>query len=120
MENKKDLKDLRTKVSIGNTSIFGSTATHVMAYKPSMDENGNFDVDNNGNVVKLIKLGGVKVGAIGRIAGRPIKVVKTQLVEYAKSPGSFALDVTELIPVELTEYQQLAWFPAEHAKVISG
>jgi hypothetical protein len=119
MSDKKDLReDLRTKVSIGSTSIFGSTTTHVMAYKPSVDEHGNLDVDNNGNIVKLIKLGGVKVGAMGRIAGRPVKVVKTQLVEYAKSPGSFALDVTELVPVELTEYKQLAWFPTEHTKVV--
>jgi hypothetical protein len=111
-------QDLRTKVSIGTGSIFNSSAKFVMAYKPEEDQSGNIHFDQNGNVTRLVRLGGVKVGTEGRIIGPPLKAPKSFLAEYEKQAGSLGLDLIEMIPVDLTEYKQMAWFPSHMVRVV--
>jgi hypothetical protein len=110
--------DLRTKVLIGTGSVFGAAQQFVMAYRPELDVNENIYFDQNGNITKLVRLGGVKVGAEGRIAGTALKAPRSFLVEYEKNAGAFGLDLIEMIPVELTEYQQMAWFPSHVVRVV--
>jgi hypothetical protein len=111
-------QDLRPQVRIGIGSVFGSNNKFVMAYRPETDADGNVYTDQNDILTRVVKLGGVKVGAEGRIVGPPLKTPRSFLGEGEKLAGTFGVDLVELIPVDLTEYKQLAWFPSHHVRVV--
>ena len=111
--------DLRTRVIIGTNSIYGTTQTHTMAYMPDADSNGEIYVDNNGNISRLIKLGGVKVGTEGRILGMSAKAYRSNLIDYEKNT-SLGPDLIEMIAIEIPEYQKTAWFPVEKIRVVGN
>lgn len=107
----------RTKVVVGTGSVFGGVATNVAAYTPGTDLDGNIIFDGNGNIAKLVRLGGVKVGTLGEVVGEVLKAPRTLLADYAKNT-SLGLDLVEMIPVELEYYKAIAWFPTHNTRVI--
>lgn len=111
-------EDKRTKVLIGSNSMFGTKEQFVMAYDLEKDSNGDVYVDGNGSVVKLKKLGGTKVGSVGRICGHTVKAYRNALADYERGTATLGQDLVDMIPIELTEYKRMAFFPQSVIKVI--
>ena len=110
-------QDNRPQVRILAESAFDSKTQFVMAYEPVKDANGVVQVDHTGAILNLHRLGGVKVGSMGRLAGPAARAPRALLAGYEKVP-SIGTDYVDMVPVYLEEYQKYAWFPSTNAKVV--
>lgn len=106
------------RVVVGNGSIWDNSVT-VSAYEPLWDPAGDLRLDHFG-AATIQRLGGVKGGTTGTIAGPSIRVHRTQLFGEENVPTMGGLDLVHLFPVQLDQYMRLGWFPANHIRVVGG
>jgi len=106
------------RVKIGNGVIWDDSVT-VSVYQPRWQPDGSLTVDHFG-AAQIVRLGGVKGGTTGIIAGGSIKVHRTQLFGEENVPTMGGLDFVHLFPIQLDHYMQVGWLPTNHIRVVGG
>lgn len=106
------------RVRIGDGSTWDDSIV-VSVYAPNWNPHGELSLDHFG-AAQITRLGGVKGGTTGVIAGPSIKVHRTQLIGEANVPNMGGLDLIHLFPVQLDHYMQIGWVPTHHIRVIGG
>lgn len=106
------------RVVIGNGAIWSDEVT-VSVYEPRWQPDGNLYLDHFG-AAQTIRLGGVKGGTLGTIAGPSIRVHRTQLYGEEHVPTMGGTDLIHLFPVQLDVYQKMGWVPSHHIRVVGG
>lgn len=101
-----------------NSVLFQTVGNNVIVYAPVLGPNGQPEFDKN-NCVKLKRMGGVKPGSQGVIAGPPLRVHRSELLEASAQRSEqvvYGNDYVDIFPVMLDTYQQVGWFPIDHIK----
>lgn len=106
------------RVRIGDGSTWDDSVV-VSVYSPRWEANGDLALDHFG-AAQIARLGGVKGGTTGVIAGPSIRVHRTQLIGETNTPNIGGLDLVHLFPIQLDHYMQVGWLPTHHIRVISG
>lgn len=106
------------RVRVGDGSTWDNSVV-VSVYSPRWEPNGDLALDHFG-AAQIMRLGGVKGGTTGVIAGPSIRVHRTQLIGEANTPNMGGLDLVHLFPVQLDHYMQVGWLPTHHIRVIGG
>ncbi len=108
------------RVVIGAGSVFGGTKQeYIMGYDIGKDGNGEPMVDHNGNVIQLVKLGGIKVGTFGSINSGIARAHRHCLAEHEKASGNgYGTDMVEIVEVKLDVYERTAWFQIDQLRVV--
>jgi hypothetical protein len=90
-----------------------------MVYEPLTDAEGYYLKESSGGV-QLKRMGGVKGGTLGTIAGATLQVNRLHLVGEEKVPTMGGADLVHIIPVRFDYYNQVAWIPTKNLRVIGG
>lgn len=111
-------------MAIGDRVVVGDGYTWtgevtVVVYGPVMDAQGNIQNDYYG-AATLQRLGGVKGGSTGTIAGQPLKVHRIQLVGEQNVPSIGGVELVNVFPVKFDYYQRTAFVPASHVRILGG
>lgn len=106
------------RVRVGDGSTWDDSVI-VSVYNPRSEANGDLVMDHFGAAM-VMRLGGVKGGTTGVIAGPSIKVHRTQLIGEQNVPNMGGVDLVHLFPVQLDHYMQVGWLPTHHIRVIGG
>lgn len=108
------------RVIIGGSGILAGSDM-VVVYGPRRDAAGEMIWDKTGTIASVERLGGVKAKSTGTIAGPPIRVQRTDLIDSGdRTPGLGGYDLIDLYPIHLDEYQKVGWFPADNMRVALG
>lgn len=106
------------RVRIGDGSSWDDSVT-VSVYEPRWQPDGELYLDHFG-AAQLQRLGGVKGGSLGTIAGPSVRVHRTQLFGEQNVPVMGGMDLVHVFPVQLDYYQRIGWIPAHHIRVVGG
>jgi len=106
------------RIVVGDGSTWDNTVI-VSVYEPLLDSNGELRLDHF-QAAMIRRLGGVKGGSTGNIAGPSILVHRTQLFGEENIPTLGGLDLVHLFPIQLDQYMRLGWLPANHIRVVGG
>lgn len=106
------------RVLIGDGSTWDNSIT-VSVYEPRWTSDGELYLDHFG-AAQIVRLGGVKGGTHGVIAGPSIRVHRTQLFGENNVPMMGGTDLVHVFPIQLDYYQKIGWLPANHIRVVGG
>jgi hypothetical protein len=106
------------RVRIGDGSTWDESVV-VSVYEPRWQPDGSLYLDHFG-AAQVVRLGGVKGGTFGTIAGPSIKVHRTQLFGEQNVPTMGGMDLVHVFPIQLDHYQRLGWLPTHHIRVVGG
>lgn len=106
------------RVRIGDGSIWDESVV-VSVYEPRWQPDGTLYLDHFG-AAQVVRLGGVKGGTMGTIAGPSIKVHRGQLFGEQNVPVMGGADTVHVFPIQLDHYQRVGWVPAHHIRVVGG
>lgn len=106
------------RVVIGNGSIWDDSVV-VSVYQPKLQSEGELFLDPQGSAY-IVRLGGVKGGTLGTIAGASIRVHRSQLFGESVTASLGGSDLVHVFPIQLDYYQTMGWIPAHHIRVVAG
>lgn len=106
------------RVKVGDGSTWDDSVT-VMVYQPNVRPDGYYVLESNGGV-QLTRMGGVKGGTLGTVAGPTIQANRLQLVGEEKTPTMGGADLVHLLPVRFDYYEKVAYIPTRCLRVVGG
>ena len=106
------------RVLIGDGSTWDDSIT-VSVYEPRWQPDGSLYLDHFG-AAQVVRLGGVKGGTHGTIAGASVRVHRTQLFGEQNVPTMGGMDLVHMFPIQLDHYMRIGWLPAHHIRVVGG
>ncbi len=104
---------------VGSGSIFEqhNGQDMIIVYRPKVDEKGTVIIDSSGGAI-FERVGGVKSGSTGVITGPSIRGNRIQFIEYKNMTAPLGTDLLNVYPVQLDQYQGIAWLLGDTLKVI--
>ncbi len=112
---------LGDRVKIGTSGAFQESAQDMFhVYLPRRESIGGAFLQAADGTVMVESVGGVKTGTTGTICGEAIRVHRATLKNAHGVPGLGASDFVLMYPIQLDQYQQVGWFPADDLRIVSG
>jgi hypothetical protein len=106
------------RVKIGDGSTWDDSVT-VAVYEPITRGDGYYVIESSGGV-QLQRLGGVKGGTLGTVAGPSIQANRLSLLGEERTPTMGGNDLVHLLPIRFDYYQRVAFIPTKNLRIIGG
>lgn len=108
---------LNDRVRVGDGYTWDNSVT-IPVYEVMYKPNGDLLLDSYG-AVTLKRLGGVKGGTTGLIAGGAVKAHKNQ-IDFDTSTASMGVDLVVLFPIRLDHYGKTVYIATNNMRVLGG
>jgi hypothetical protein len=106
------------RVMLGRRQIDKIIKEKIPVYEARMEGGSVFLDPNQTAFVKPISR--IDSGETGHIAGEPVKVYKSTLVNANKAESMSGTETTKVFPIMLDTYRQVVWVPMEHVHLIDS